>query len=313
VRIGLVAGDVDGVADEAAAAEAAGFDFFAVGEHVFFHQPIANAFVALAAAAGSTTTIRLLSSVALLPLYPAALAAKLVTSLDRVSGGRFELGVGAGGEYPPEFAACGVEHSDRFRRLDEALEIIRALAAGDEVTYAGEFAKLDGVRLQPPAVQLPHPRIWVGGRRAGARRRAARFGDVWFPYMVTPEMLSESLGDVRRRAHELGRETSPTGALFAWTCVDPDGSWARRTGVAAVSAMYAQDFEPLADRYLVLGDPESVVERLRAFSQAGAGTVVVAIAAPEADRARVTETLVRDVLPRLRMPIEAHPGGALHS
>jgi alkanesulfonate monooxygenase SsuD/methylene tetrahydromethanopterin reductase-like flavin-dependent oxidoreductase (luciferase family) len=259
-----------------------------------------NAFVALAAAAGATASIRLLSSVALLPLYPAVLAAKLVTSLDRVSGGRFELGVGAGGEHPPEFAACGVEHADRFRRLDEALEIIRALAAGEEVSYAGEFATLDRVRLQPPAVQLPSPPIWVGGRRAGARRRAARFGQVWFPYMMTPEMFAESLGDVQRRARELGREAVPSGALFAWLCVDSDGSWARRTGVAAVSAMYDQDFEPLADRYLVLGDPESVVERLRAFGAAGAETVVVAIAAPETDRSRVVGTLVKDVLPRVR-------------
>jgi probable F420-dependent oxidoreductase len=300
MRIGLVAGTIDGVADEAVVAEAAGFDFFAAGEHVFFHQPTPNAFVALAAAAAATTSIRLLSSVALLPLYPAALAAKLVTSLDRVSGGRFDLGVGAGGEYPSEFAACGVEHEDRFRRLDEALDIIRGLAAGDEFSYAGEFATLDGVRLQPPAVQLPHPPIWVGGRRAGARRRAARFGDVWFPYMQTPEMLAESLDDVQRTARELGRETLPTGALFAWVGVDPDGGWAQRTGIAAVSAMYAQDFKPLADRYLVLGDPDAVVDRLNAFGAAGAETVIVAIAATESDRSRVVASLVRDVMPRIR-------------
>jgi alkanesulfonate monooxygenase SsuD/methylene tetrahydromethanopterin reductase-like flavin-dependent oxidoreductase (luciferase family) len=300
MRIGLVAGNIDGVADEAAAAEAAGFDFFAAGEHVFFHQPIPNAFVALAAAAASTKTIRLLSSVALLPLYPAALAAKLVTSLDRVSAGRFELGVGAGGEYPPEFVGCGVEHGDRFRRLDEALEIIRALAGGEEVSYTGSFATLEGVRLQPPAVQLPHPPIWVGGRRPGARRRAARFAEVWFPYMMTPEMFAESLGDVHRRARELGREALPTGALFAWLCVDPDGAWARKTGVDTVSAMYAQDFEPLADRYLLVGDPESVVARLHAFGAAGVETVVVAVAAPEADRSRVISSLVGDVLPQCR-------------
>ena len=84
---------------EARAAEEAGYDGVATGEHLFFHGPVTNAFVSLAAAAGATTRIRLLSSLTVLPLYPAALAAKLAATLDQVSGGRFDMGVGVGGEY----------------------------------------------------------------------------------------------------------------------------------------------------------------------------------------------------------------------
>jgi len=93
-------------------AEELGYDILARGEHVFFHVPTPNAFVALAAAAGATARIRLLSAATVLPVYPAPLAAKMVATLDGVSGGRFELGVGVGGEYPAP--ARSVNGSARF-------------------------------------------------------------------------------------------------------------------------------------------------------------------------------------------------------
>uniref|UniRef100_UPI0015F0EADA LLM class flavin-dependent oxidoreductase n=1 Tax=Pseudonocardia pini TaxID=2758030 RepID=UPI0015F0EADA len=174
MRVGLVLGDLDGAVAEAQAAEAAGFDLVASGEHLFFHGPVPNAFVALAAAAGATRTIRLVSSITLLPLYPAALAAKLALDLDRVSGGRFELGVGAGGEFPPEFEAAGVDPATRFRRVDEGLSVLRALFSGKRVTIDGEFTTIRDLALQPGPVRAGGPPIWLGGRKAGAIRRAGR-------------------------------------------------------------------------------------------------------------------------------------------
>ena len=102
------------VAAEARAAEMAGDDGLAAGEHLFFHGPQPNGFVALAAAAGATERIGLLTSLTVLPPYPAALAVKLATTLDQVSGGRFDMGVGVGGEYPPEFG--GGRRRQRARR-----------------------------------------------------------------------------------------------------------------------------------------------------------------------------------------------------
>jgi alkanesulfonate monooxygenase SsuD/methylene tetrahydromethanopterin reductase-like flavin-dependent oxidoreductase (luciferase family) len=99
-------------------AEDRGFDQVACGEHVFFHGATANAFIALAAAAGATTHIRLLSALTILPMYPAALAAKLVATLDQVSKGRFDFGVGVCGEHPPEFNAVCVPVSERAQRTD---------------------------------------------------------------------------------------------------------------------------------------------------------------------------------------------------
>ena len=90
-------GDPGDITGEARHAERLGFDLAAAGEHVFFHGPVGNAFVTLAAAAAVTERIRLLSAVTLLPVYPMVLAAKMAATLDLVSHGRFELGVGVGG------------------------------------------------------------------------------------------------------------------------------------------------------------------------------------------------------------------------
>ena len=102
-----------GAKDEARRAEALGYDYLLTGEHVMFHGPTANNLVSLAAAAGATERIKLMSGIVLVPLYPAALLAKQVSVLDVVSDGRFHLGVGVGGEYPKEFAAVGVPVAER--------------------------------------------------------------------------------------------------------------------------------------------------------------------------------------------------------
>ncbi len=301
MKIGLTTGAVDSAAGDARAAEDLGFDYLGCGEHLFFHGATGNAFVSLAAAAGATERIRLVSSITLLPLYPAALAAKLAATLDRVSGGRFELGVGSGGEYPPEFEAAGVDPAERFRRVDEALDVMRRLFTGDRVSFDGEFTRLSDVALDPPPLQQPGPPVWLGGRKRGAIRRAGRHADVWLPYMMDPPRLRDSLQQVRTAAAEHGRTPDDVaGALFVWTCVDADGEWARRTGIETVSRTYAQDFTPLADKYLLLGTPDDAAARLQQFADAGADRVLIAVAAPPEDRQRVVDTVAEQLLPRIR-------------
>ncbi|GAB2810232.1 LLM class flavin-dependent oxidoreductase [Streptomyces chlorus] len=299
MRIGLSISGLADTADEARHAEEAGFDFVGCGEHVFFHGPTPNAFVALAAAAGATNRVRLVTSIALAPVYPGALFAKLTTALDVVSGGRLDLGVGAGGEYPAEFAAVGVDVNERFRRLDETLALLRQLAPGEPVTFDGEFTALDGVALRPTPAQHGGPPVWMGGRGEGALRRAGRWADIWMPYLLDPPRVREGLAKVRAHAEAQGRTTRPPGgALLAWTAVDEDDAWARATGIAAVSATYAQDFSGLADRYLLLGSPERVLERLAQYARAGVEHVLFQIAASNpADRRRIIDTLTERVLP----------------
>jgi probable F420-dependent oxidoreductase len=302
VRVVLtLSSDQRGTAAEARAAEDAGYDGIATGEHLFFHGPVTNGFVSLAAAAGATSRIRLLSALTVLPLYPAALAAKLATTLDQVSGGRFDLGVGVGGEHPPEFVAAGSEVATRGARADEALELLRALWAGGPVEFAGRFTQVPGLSLDPGPVQPGGPPIWLGGRRPAAVRRAGRFADVWLPYMYTPEQVARSLVEVRAAAEQAGRDpASVRGAVYCWGAVDEDAAAARQSAIDTVSAVYQQDFTPLADRYLLHGDPDRVVARAREYADAGAGTLVFSPSGEGGRREDAVDTFTRTVLPRLQ-------------
>jgi probable F420-dependent oxidoreductase len=302
MRVGITVDDPGTVVAEARRAEALGFDFLGCGEHLFFHGPTPNSFAMLAAAAAVTSRIRLITSIALLPLYPAAVVAKMASVIDCISDGRFELGVGAGGEYPPEFAAAGIDPGTRFRRLDEGLEVIRRLFAGGPVTYEGVYGTLSGLSLDPPPRQPGGPPIWVGGRKNGALRRAGRYADVWMPYMAEPQQVRDGLAKVRAVAAQHERSADAvSSALFAWTAVDADSSWARSIGIAAVSAAYRQDFSMLADRYLLIGAPDAVAERLAQFAAVGVGTVLIQIAADSTEhRSRIVETFASRVLPIVR-------------
>lgn len=302
MRAGLMLppdGDLGEVVPFAQEAEAHGFDFLACGEHVFFHGPTANAFVALAAAAGATRTIRLLSALTIVPMYPAALAAKMAATLDGISGGRFELGVGVGGEYPPEFEACGVPVAERGGRCDEALAVLTRLLQGEPAHFTGRWGSLSGQQLQPPPVRrLP---VWIGGRRKASMRRAGRYGDGWLPYLVTPEQVARGLATARAVAGECGRRPSDVrGGVFCWGTVSPDGKWARRTAVDTVSALYQQDLHTRADRYLLAGTPAEVTARLAEYADAGAESVIFAPACARADLDLVITTFATQVMPQLR-------------
>jgi alkanesulfonate monooxygenase SsuD/methylene tetrahydromethanopterin reductase-like flavin-dependent oxidoreductase (luciferase family) len=298
IGIGLL-----GLADVASSArrlEDAGVDYAFCGEHFFFHVPVANTFVSLAAAAGATERIKLLSSITLLPLYPAPMAAKMASVLDVVSNGRFHFGVGVGGEFPAEFEALGAELKGRGRRVDEALQVIRALFSGERTTFAGEFTTLSDVRLDPPPAQPGGPPIWVAGRTAAAQRRAGRHADVWMPYMYTPSQFRDSMGVVAEAAAEAGRSPDAVGgSLWAWVCVHEDGDLARREITAMVSRNYNQDFSRLG-HYLVAGTADEVVERLGEYREAGAGSAQLMLGCRPELEPHVLDLLTSEVMPRLR-------------
>jgi len=300
VRVALFVGPEPAhTVDKARQAEELGFDGVASGEHVFFHGAVGNSFITLAAAAGATNRVRLISSLTVLPLYPAALAVKLATTLDQISGGRFELGVGVGGEFPPEFTAVGVDRAERGARTDEALELARRLWAGGPVSFDGRFTWVPGLELQPGPVQAGGPPVWVGGRSPAAVRRAGRYADVWLPYMYTPEQLARSLAGVREEAESAGRDPSTVqGAILCWGAVGDDGPAARQAAIRGASDIYQQDFSRLADRYLLSGTPDDAVARAAEYHDAGADWLIFAPVSH--NRPSVVPSFARDVLPHLQ-------------
>jgi len=277
LEFGIALPRADEVVADSREAEEQGYDYITVGEHMFFHGPNANGLISLAGAAAATTRIKLMSSITLVPLYPAAILAKQVTTLDRLSRGRFNLGVGVGGEYPKEFEACGVPVNERGARTDESLEVMRRLWTEDDVHFDGRFTKLSGVTLKPKPIQKPPP-IWVSGRSQGAMRRTARFAKGWIPYMYTPEMLAESVESIGK--FDVERETPVVPGIFIFLAVHEDADRAMKMASDKLSATYNQDFSKLVGKYALGGSPEQCIARLTEYVEAGARTVILSSACP---------------------------------
>ncbi len=299
VDFGIGLRRIDDIAASAREAERLGYQFVSTGEHVFFHGPVNNGLIALAAAAGATSSIRLMSAITLVPLYPPPLLAKMVATLDVVSDGRFHLGVGVGGEFAKEFDACGVPVRERGARTNESLAIMKRLWTEDEVSVEGRFTQLSGVTLAPKSVQRPHPPVWISGRSEAAMRRCARHGNGWLPYMYTPERLADSLRTIAGFADVTGREDAIVPGLHIFFAVHEDRRIAVEMAVQRLSRQYNQDFTRLVGRYALAGNPEDCVARLREYIDAGARTIMLNSACPSEYIIDNERLLAESVLPAL--------------
>ncbi len=270
------------VATSARRIEALGFDVLGCGEHITFHGETANAFVSLAVAAGATSSIRLMSTITLVPLYPAAVLAKLGAALDVASDGRFMLGVGVGGEYPPEFEACSVPVEQRGSRTNEALEILHRVWCAPNVSYQGRYTTLNDFSLKPLPQQKPRPPIWVSGRKNAAMARAARYAEGWLPYMYTPAQLAASIEKIHSVGADMGRDMSDFQAgLYIFGALHEDGERALKMAADRLSTQYAQDFSQLVHKYALAGNPDQVRARLTEYIDAGARFIFFSAACPD--------------------------------
>lgn len=286
---------------EAQRVEELGFDYLLTGEHIMFHGATANNMVSLAAAAGATERIKLMSGIVLVPLYPPALLAKQAAVLDVVSGGRFTLGVGVGGEFPKEFDAVGVPVGERGARTNEALEVMDKLLTEREVVFNGTFTTLDGVTISPRGVQKPRLPFWVAGRKEVAMRRAARYAEGWLPYMYTPEMLADSVTRIEAFTAEAGRPPgSVRTGLYIFACVHEDRDQALELATTQLSRQYNQDFSSLVEKYTLVGTPDDCAARAAEYVEAGATAIMVGHACPPDYTTTNTQLLGRELLPRCR-------------
>jgi probable F420-dependent oxidoreductase len=301
IEFGTALPGVTGIAEFARNVEDLGYDFLGCGEHVMFYGPVGNTFVSLSVAAGATKKIKLLSSVVLLPLYPAAIVAKMGAALDVASGGRYNFGVGIGGEFPKEFEACGVPVNQRGARTNEALEVITKLWTEKNVTFKGKFTTTNEVSIEPAPAQKPHPPIWVAGRKEPAMRRTAKYANGWIPYMYTPEQLHESLETINRCRKEYGRESAPfTPGMFIFTAVHTNGDTARQMANEKLSKQYNQDFSKLIGKYALAGTPEECRKRLQEYIDAGAKMVILPSACSPNYVDDNTRMIAKEIMPAFR-------------
>jgi probable F420-dependent oxidoreductase len=167
--------------------------------------PVFDAFAYLSFLAGRTEHIRLGTHVYLLALRHPFAAARAVQTLDVVSGGRAEVGIGAGW-LESEWDAVGLDFHTRGRRLDEAIEVCRRLWSEEVVEHHGRFYDFAPVMFAPKPVQQPLP-LHVGGESEAALRRAARLGDGWIGMGHTLDSAADAVGRLRELRKEAGRAT----------------------------------------------------------------------------------------------------------
>lgn len=280
----------------AAAAESLGFDSVWMGDHVLWPAFWPEPLVMLSGAASVTSTVGLGTGVLLAALRRPAALAKQTATLQWLSNGRFRLGAGVGGEYPKEFEASGVPLEERGRRLDATLEALRALWSGDEVSLHNAVIDVDGARLD--VVPDPAIPIWVGGRVPAAQRRAARFGDAWIPFVITPERFHEGWATVREEAERLDRDPdSILPAVQLWAQFDDDFAEALTTIAARIEATYRVPFERF-ERYTVYGDASRWAEGLGAYIEAGVRHINIVLAG--GDRMSQMAHIATEVMPALQ-------------
>jgi len=155
-------------------------------------------FVALTAAAQATARLRVGSGICLIIERDPIITAKEVASIDHLSGGRFELGVGAGWNRE-EMRNHGTDPRTRMRLMRERVEAMRAIWTQDEASYDGEFVRFERIWSWPKPAQRPHPPVLVGGSGPTVLDRVLAFGDAWFPNYGT-ERLVERARELRDRA-----------------------------------------------------------------------------------------------------------------
>lgn len=214
-----------GVLDLARAVEDAGYDEIDMFDHVTMghpkegrpqgpypaQMPLLEAFVTLGAIAAVTRRVRLGTEVLVLPQRQPTLVAKQVATIDILSGGRVRLGAGVGWQ-ESEYESLGVPFTERGRRMDECIELLRLYWREPSVTFTGRYYQADAMAMDPKPVQPGGPPIWLGGGSDAALARIGRMGDGWLAGGgERPERIKERLAVIHRAAEQAGRDPSTIG------------------------------------------------------------------------------------------------------
>ncbi len=257
--------------------------------------PVPEPMTAMAAVAARTTRLKFGPSVFVTPFRTPVMAAREIAMVDYLSNGRMLPAFGIGVDQPREFEAAGVPFRERGRRTDEAIQIMRRCWSEDEVTFAGEFWRLDRVTVLPKPVQQPMP-LWIGGNSEAAMRRAGRLGDGWIPSFITPEQFRVGVEKTRAFAAEAGREVPADhfGALFYY-CLDPDPAVARALADPFIPRGRVDD-ATLA-RCTAFGPPARVREHLEAYVAGGASKFILRPMCPPERMLDQLGQLATDVVP----------------
>jgi probable F420-dependent oxidoreductase len=292
-------------------AEDLGFDSVWISDHVVVPEHISSAYPyspdgrfptlatqayleplsTLGYLAGITRRARLGIAVLILPYRHPLLTAKMIATLDNLSRGRVDLGIGVGW-MREEFEALGLPpevYQHRGSVTDEQVRILKTVWSEDVAGFDGRFYQFQPVGTLPHPIQRPHPPIWVGGHTRPALRRTAQFGDGWLPIGgrppadLPPEEVAGCMTSIRSQAERFGRDPASLRVCFDTTI----------------------DFEATDGRPFS-GSSDAIAQQLRRYLEVGADSLLVSFGRlPPADYERCLRRFAEQVRPALSLPVSA--------
>ena len=243
--------------------------------------------IGMAYVAAKTMRIRLVAAVLVVPHRQAVLAAKMLATLDVLSGGRLVVGIGAGWLKTEFDAVVHTPFPERGAVTDEYIDAMRVLWTEPSPRFAGRYTRFDGIVLEPKPVQRPHPPIWVGGEGPAALRRTARVGDAWYPIGSNNKHLLDTLPRLHAGIERLRKATEAAGRA------------PHAVSVAYRIKRYGSAVPPVAsdgERRLFSGSEADLIGDLRALRDMG-------VAAIDIDFGRPTAQAVIDEMRRFRKAV----------
>lgn len=286
--------DATGFRAHLARAEELGFQSAWTQEQVLGPAPTLSPLGALTYAAACTDRLRLGCAVFVTPLHSPVHLAKAIATVDHLSHGRVEVGVGTGGRARP-FAAFGVEPDGLVARFNDGIRLMKACWTDPVINFHGRFWQLDGALMEPKPVQKPHPPIWFGGNHPAALRRAVRLGDGFFGAgSQTTSQFAEQVQVVRQELADVGRDPATFRiAKRVYIHVADDAGQAQERLEAALARHYGRGgWSDVA----LAGPPATCAAGLREVAAAGAELILLN---PLVDDLDQVERLAAEVIPEL--------------
>jgi probable F420-dependent oxidoreductase len=277
-------------------AEELGYESAWTQESVLGAGPQLGPLETMAYAAACTTRLRLGCAVFVSTLHSPVHLAKSVSTLDQLSQGRIEVGVGTGGPGRP-FAAFGLDSAGYVTRFTEGLALMKELWTQDRVTFDGQFWQLQDAAMEPKPAQKPYPPVWLGGAAPAAVRRTVALGTGFFGAGSAPTAaFAGQVTQVRAALAEAGRPAGGFGiAKRVYIAVDSQAGRARDRVNAGLARIYGHRV-PTIEAAAIAGTAADCVRELREVAAAGAELILFT---PLFDQAEQAEVLAAEIIPQL--------------
>jgi probable F420-dependent oxidoreductase len=248
----------------------------------------------MAALAGHTERVRFGMNVASIALRDPLLTAKQCATIDFLSDGRLLPAFGLGSAFSNDYRATGTPTKRRGKRADEALELVSLLWHEDEVCFSGEFFQYEGASIAPKPCNPDIP-LWVGGSSEIAMKRTAKYGTGWLGGIDTPEQAKQVVDGIKIELGTTGRSIDEDhyGATFLFRFGSIDDKAVQQTARGLAARM-----DQPVDRYLVAGDADAMVARIKEFLEAGCEKfVMLPMAIGTKDMLEQTRRFIEEVQP----------------